>query len=190
MKQYFFPVFITLLGLFTAYAFYAVWHVEEVNTHDIVNQTQQEKSIKEFSEKETLPKNTLVVPKESLPLGSPDINEETIEEEIEKLEKIPNLTPQEMEAKTQEIYEALTPEDYEETMEEANTAFEELDAHTEATREKLAQEMQAIEETQEIQEVQTDNEEMVEEVITEEEAMPVAEDEEVIDMENEDVNNL
>jgi len=185
MKKYFFVVFIILLGLFTAYAFYAVWHVEEVNTHDIINQTQQEKPIKELTEKEIISQNVLSVPEESLRIESPAVDEEIIEEKIEKLENIPNFTPQQMEAQTQEIYESLTPEDYEETMEEANTAFEEIDAHIESTKEKLAQEMQAIEETQEI-----DNEKMIEEVIQKEEPMPVAEDEEVIDMENEDVNNL
>ena len=39
MRKNIFPIFITSLGLFTAYVFYALWHTDEVNPSQVNNQS-------------------------------------------------------------------------------------------------------------------------------------------------------
>ncbi len=186
MKQYFFPLFITTLGLFTAYVFYALWHSEEVNFPEVI-ESPKERVIEDLANKEIIPKSTLSVPETSLDTHSQAADEKEMQEMMENQENIPNLTPKQMQAQTEAVYDSLTPDDYEETMEEANAAFDALDNHVEALDAKLAEEMQDIEEAQE---EQIDSDDIIEEEPQEEMVMTVPENEEEIDMEYEDMNNL
>lgn len=184
MKPYIFPLFITSLGLFTSYAFYALWHTEEVNIPKIPKQTK-EKVIEDLSNKEIIPRSTLSVPEASLETHSPASDEKEMLQMMEKQEDIPNLTPEQMEAQTQAVYDSLTPEDYEETMQEANDAFDALDAHVEALDAQLAEEMQDMEASYEAVDTPTQEEETIQAY----ETMSVPENEIEVDMEYEDVNN-
>jgi len=197
MKQYFSPLFITLLGLFAVYILYALWHTEEVNLPKVIEPS-----------KEIILKNTLSVPEVSLDTDVQAIDEKEIEEMRKEQENIPSFTPQQMEEQTQALDDSLTLDDYEETeetMEEENEAFESLDDHVEELDVKLAEEMQDVEESQEdtvmsvpenveemVMSVPENEEEMVMFVPENEEdtVMSVPENIEEIDMEQEDLNNL
>ena len=183
MKRYFFPIFITFLGFFTAYVFYALWHTEEVNPPKVVEH-KKSKVIEDLSDTPVIPKHTVAVPKTSLNTDAQVPDKKKIPSIITKQKAIPNLTPEQMEAKTQAVYDALTPEDYEETMSEASEAFEALDAHVEEVDAKLAEQMEGIEEMN----TDTQIDESIEE--QNDETMEIPENEEEVDMEQEDVNNL
>lgn len=51
-------------------------------------------------------------------------------------------TPEAMEAHTQEVYDALQPDNHDESIEKANEAFEVLDAHVHQVEEQLREHMQ------------------------------------------------
>lgn len=187
MKKYIFQIFITFLGLFTAYAFYALWHTEEVNPPKVVKK-QQEKIVEELSGNTIIPKITLAVPEANLGTQTQEAEEKVILEEMTKHKDIPNLTPEQMQAQTEAVYDFLTPEDYDETMQEAEKAFEQLDAHAEALDAKLAEEMQSLEQSQEDSRYEESIEVTDEEPSTD--TLDVPENEVEIDMEYEDVNNL
>ena len=186
MKSYIFPLLITLLGLLAAYLFYALWHTETLNPPKIIEK-QQEKT-EDLSRKTLIPKT---VPPQH------DISTEHVKEveqpgsdekiEIEEEAAIPNLTPEQMQAQTEALYEKLTPQEHEETMQAAAEAFEELDAIVEEQDIKLAEEMEEIEVSQGV----VDDEMLVGERNEEEYPdMSVPEDIEEINVKNEDVNNL
>ena len=171
MKKYIFPFFITCLGLFTAYIFYSLWHTKEVNIPKIP-ELPKEKVIEDLS-----------VPKTSLEADAQMSEEKEMLSMSEKQETIPNLTPEQMETKTQAVYDALTPEDYEETMSEASEAFEALDTDVETLDTRLSEEMEDIEEMNIDIEIEDNAEEQTYE------DMNILENEEEVDMEQEDVNN-
>jgi len=156
----------------------------------------KKKIVENLSDKKSIPKkntseNTLRLPEISLETDTQAKEEKKILESIEKQVDIPNLTPQEMEAQTQEVYESLRPDNYEETMEEAEIAFEVLDEAVEAMDTKLAEEMQDVEASQEEQMPQGESvEETMEEESQTEEDLPILENEEEIDPEQEDINNI
>ena len=181
MKKYIFPVFITLLGLIAAYVFYTLWHTEVLNPVPLQKKVK-EKTIEDLSNKKIIPKKTTTVfpkvPSETIE-SSPEV-EKQITEEMKKQENIPNLTPQEMEAQTQEVYDSLIPADYEETMEEAEAAFKKLDEDVILMEEKLAQEEQERSEEESI---------TSEDVSEDTEALEVLQNEEETDIEQEDINN-
>ena len=189
MKAYIFPLFITSLGLFAAYVFYALWHTEEVNPPKVVEKSQKKVMVEDLSNKKIIPKKNLNENRPVVPEASPETHSQLSDEKemssmMEKQETIPNLTPEQMETKTQAVYDALTPEDYEETMSEASEAFEALDAHVEEVDAKLAEQREGIEEMN----TDTQIDESIEE--QNDETMEIPENEEEVDMEQEDVNNL
>ncbi len=196
MKSYFFPLFITILGLFTVYIFYALWHTEELNPPKIVEK-QQEKTVEDLSDKAIVPKidhpHSSIAMKNTAHTSVQSVKEPEMQkdEEMDKETDVPNLTPQQMQTQTEAVYDALTPENYEETMEEAAVAFEQLDTMVEEQDAKLAEEMQAVEEAQEASANEPmDDETPVEESSQEEQTeMSVPENEEEVDMENEDANS-
>lgn len=143
MKRYFFPIFITFLGVFTAYAFYAFWHTEEVNPPKVVEH-KKSKVIEDLSDMPVIPKHTVAVPKTSVKIDAQILDKKKIPSIITKQKAIPNLTPKQIESQTQAVYDALTPEDYEETMSEADEAFEVLDTHVEEVDARLAEEMERV----------------------------------------------
>jgi len=183
MKQYIFPIFIITIGLFTAYAFYAFWHSEEVNPPKSTK-TSQKNLVDNISSKDIIVEDAVVVPEPSLETHS-QVTDEKMMQEIEKEADIPNLNPKQMQEKTQAIYDELTPENYEETMEEAVIAFDTLDSLVEEVDTKLGEEMQSSEE-----EISVDMEEGNSKEEQIDEVSSVLENEEEIDMEDENVNNL
>ena len=150
LLQYLFLLAI-LLGFFTAYT---LWHSEEVNPLPVTKNPKQVKVIEDLSPKNIIPKKILVVPTESLDNNSQEEDEKEMLNMVENKNDIPVLNLQEMESKTQDVYDSLIPEDYEETMQEAEAAFEALDAHIEALDAQLAEVMQDMEASQE--EINTD----------------------------------
>lgn len=182
MKKYFFPIFITALGLFTAYVFYALWHSEELSPPKKVKQTktnmEQDHSMGNMTSQRS---SDLTVPDASM---SQQVEEHMVEEELSK-EDISSKTPEQLQAQTDEVYESLTPENHEETMEAAAEAFEQLDTYVEELDAQLAQEEQDVQESMENVE-----EESVADDLSTDDDMQIPENEEEVNMEQEDVNNL
>ena len=186
MKSYIFPLLITFLGLLAAYLFYALWHTETPNPPKIIEK-QQEKT-EDLSRKTLIPK--------TVPLQH-DISIEHVKEaeqsgsdekiEIEEEAPVPNLTPEQMQAQTDALYEKLTPQEHEETIQAAAEAFEELDAMVEEQDVQLAEEMKKVEASQEV----LDDEMPMEETDQKEQSdMAIPENEAQIDIASEDINNL
>ena len=189
MKSYIFPLLVTLLGLLAAYLFYALWHTETLNPPKIIEK-QQEKT-EDLSCKTLIPKT--VPPQHDISTGHVKEAEQSGSDEkieIEEEADIPNFMPEQLQTRTEALYEKLTPQEHEETMQAAAEAFEELDAIVEEQDIKLVEEMEEIEASQEV----PDDEMPMEETGQEEYAdMSVPEDIEdtgEINVENEDVNNL
>ena len=80
------------------------------------------------------------------------IHEETNIEEVLPIEQnITYPTIREIEEKTEQIYSELTPESYDETVEEANAVFENLDVVVEEIDEKTYEEMEEVAQNEEIE---------------------------------------
>lgn len=123
MHKNIFPLFITFLGIATAYVFYAVWHTEETPFGDSITQTSKEISQTETidqSYKKSLPsKNSTVKTTSTLTTT----HHKTINKKEPNVYSVSSETPEE----TQEVYEALVPESYDDTVAEAQEAFSSLD---------------------------------------------------------------
>lgn len=154
MKRYIFPLFITVLGMLTIYTFYTVWHMEEVSfVPSPIITKEKKKAVESLANKVVIPKRGLAVGKE----GKQDtqmhkIN--TMNPQMQKHISSPNLTPKQIEAQNQEIYDSLIPENYEETMENAEVTFDKLDAHVIKMNEKISEEMKAMRKSRDVEEEQ------------------------------------
>ena len=143
MKEKLFTAFIILLGVLTAFAFYAFWHTEPQSNVPSKNDTSPS-AINTSGKHEGIVDD--VVHTEVLPSEKKEINVKNIkiEETIQEMESI-DLSydnQEEMQADTQDIYEALLPDDYEETIEQANEAFDALDEHVRKVDEMLKSHME------------------------------------------------
>ena len=117
--------------------FYALWHTEEVNPPSIAT---EEKKAENIADEVIISKSTLPVPPASGETYLQAKDEELMHQEVEKEAGVSNLTPQQIQTQTEAVYEALTPENYEETMEEASINFDTLDEHVEKIEFEIAQE--------------------------------------------------
>lgn len=130
MRDKLFPIFITLLGLLTAYAFYALWHTEELSSPTEQQEQIKEKQVIDLANKKIIPRQRPIVSIPEVSLESPKISKKTEKktiEEIEKHEKLVFQLSDKLEEKTQTIYDSLIPEEHEEIMAEASEAFDRLD---------------------------------------------------------------
>jgi len=143
MKEKLFTAFIILLGVLTAFAFYAFWHTEPQSNVPNKNDTSPS-AINTSKKHEGIVDD--VVHTEVLPSEKKEINVKNIkiEETIQEMESI-DLSydnQEEKQADTQDIYEALLPDDYEETIEQANETFDALDEHVRKVDEMLKSHME------------------------------------------------
>ena len=143
MKEKLFTAFIILLGVLTAFAFYAFWHVEPQS--NVPSQSDTSPSTINTSEKHEGIVDD-VVHAEVLPSKKKEISvkKRKVEETIQEMESIDISydSQEEMQADTQEIYEALQPDDHEETIEQANKTFDALDEHVRKVDETLKSHME------------------------------------------------
>lgn len=178
MKHYIVPIFITILGLITAYMFYAFWHTEEINPPKQITKKTQEKVNEDLSTHEVIPRSTLIVPDE-VPTSTSAMAEQEkkeLEAMMAEADKIVALTPQQMDKQTQAIYESLIPENHEETMEAAAEAFEELDSYVAALDSRLAEEMADVEASMQ------EGQEVIEDMSHQEpEELPIIEEEIIVE---------
>ena len=120
MRANIFPIFITSLGLFTAYVFYALWHTDEVNPSQANNQSiSTEITPKHFTPKKRITSTVVNIEDVNIERKK-DIKKESLAETLP-------LGMKETEEQTQEAYEALIPENYDNTVIEAQEAFVSLD---------------------------------------------------------------
>lgn len=140
MHKNIFPLLVVLLGIVTAYTFYAVWHSDELEENNPVQQISKELSQTEPTEKKhiksPLSKSNTVKTTPSLIAA---------QNKIKAVEK-PNVSSMVLETpkQTQEVYESLIPENYDEINEQSSTAFSTLDATVLNMQEHLDTEMQNI----------------------------------------------
>ena len=125
MRKNIFPIFITGLGIFTAYVFYALWHTDEVNPSQANNQSiNTETTPKHFTPKKRIT---------STALNTEDIKiSPIIDDKDTNKNNTPQLTQQEMQDKTEEVYASLTPDSYEEVQQQAELAFEAIDEYAQS----------------------------------------------------------
>lgn len=179
LKSIFFILIVTISAVI-AYALFSFSSTMQIKDTPLVK-TSKPISIPKTS---SLPMQTASA-EEDIVSTDKEVN---IEEVIPMENNITYSSIEEIEEKTEQIYNELTPENYEETLQEANEAFEVLDTHVEAMEAKLVEEMQDIEKVEE----QFDNDEAIEEQPQDDVAMVISEneDENEIDITQEDVNNL
>jgi len=134
MKRYIFPVSITLLGCFTAYVFYALWHSEAVVPNKSPT-APKEVTPENLSNKEHKAKDGYT------PSPTPVKNVEKVSVKA----NLTNLSPEDIEMENEVFYETVMPEQHAETMEEASTAFEALDTYVDTVNNDIEEELQAIE---------------------------------------------
>lgn len=165
MKHYAFPIFITALLLLTGYTFYTVWHDDEVDVVHVDVKKQKKYNEQNLSDKKIIAKENLIVPKNISPQkSSVGLEENSIVSEMKEMNNVPNLTPKQIEAQTQEVYESLMPDSQDETIEEATIAFENLDERVDEITNKLAEEMHDVEESQaSIEPIDQEEEQVLEE---------------------------
>ena len=140
MHKNIFPLFITFLGIVAAYTFYAVWHTEEPELNNPTQQTSKELSQTEPTEKKhikSLPSKSSTV-KTTPSLVT--VKNKTMHNEEPSTSSMVSETQEE----TREVYEALVPESYDDTVTEAQTAFTSLDATVLKMQEHLDAEMENI----------------------------------------------
>ena len=169
MKQHKFSIFIILLGCFTAYVFYIFWHNEEINPPKMLEE-KPEKIVQDLTNKKTIPKKNQF----NRPVLSQSIKNIPVENKMLDGTNESIVTQEQLQEQTEEVYESLVPDNYEESMEEAAMAFERLDVDLEVIDEKLADEMAAVEEIKEDNMKETED---VEED-SEHDSMPIPEDHE------------
>ena len=123
MRVNVYPILITSLGLLAGFAFYTLYHTAA--TPPPITITSEDKRVEDsivFEEQTPLGSETSSVKHASikhLPITIP-----TVEKEIQhQAAQIAIETPEH----TQEIYDAITPDNYDETMEKANEAFARLE---------------------------------------------------------------
>lgn len=199
MKKYYFSVFIVLLGLFVAYAFYAFWHMPGTTSHGSAVKLPSKTSPKNLATKEMIPKSPSTIDQNTKILPPSDTDSHPDEKKgdpVEVGERIdtPPLAPQKQQAQTESIYSTLTPEEHEETMEAASEAFEELDTQVDTADDQLAQEMEEAETNRAEEQEEMANEEdgAGEDIMHEpdtEEPPSLPENDEGNDVTKEDVNN-
>lgn len=138
MHKNIFPLFITFLGIVTAYTFYTVWHTDEPELNNPTLQTSKELSQTEPTVKEyikSLPSKSNTV-KTTPSLVA--VKNETMHDEEPSTSSMVIETQEE----TREVYEALVPESYDDTVIEAQAAFTSLDATVLKMQEHLDAEME------------------------------------------------
>ena len=140
MKKRLFSALIVFLGLMASFVFYGFLETEPspsiAHTKDAMTMPIDTFDTHTIEQKEI--KHTVMLPKHSIDKNMP-INEVSIE--AEPLD-IPYDTSEAMEAHTQEVYASLQPDNYDESIAEANEAFEVLDEHVHQVEEQLQEHMQ------------------------------------------------
>lgn len=136
MRVHVYPILITSLGLLAGFAFYKLYHTAA--TPPPITITSEDKRVEDsivFEEQMPLDYETSSV--KHATIKREPINIPTVEKEIQyQEEQIAIETPEE----TQEIYNAMTPDNYDETMEKANEAFAALDDESSEAHRKLLEE--------------------------------------------------
>lgn len=133
MKEKLWNALILLLGVMASFAFYGFWQTEST---PLVDNPQNTTAV-------TLDSTTHsdVTPKYiELPLALSKLPIEEFSKDAEPLD-IPYDTPEAMEIHTQEVYDALQPENHDVTIEKANEAFSVMDEQVRHVEEQLKEHM-------------------------------------------------
>jgi len=145
-------LFIIFVGIVISIIVFAVWQTagqaKKVSTVQIEKENVSVDLVPNTNKK-TMQK--VIVPKVKKDIAVDtyvDMNV-AIKQEIEPVAKTIDMqlgTMEKMQEHTQEIYDALVPDEYEETMEDAKSAFETLDEHVAKVDARIAEEQSGIEE--------------------------------------------
>jgi len=140
MKKRLFSALIIFLGVMASFVFYGFWETEPnpsiANTKDTMAIPIDTFDTHVIEQKEI--KHTVTLPQQSIDKNIP-IKKASIE--AESLD-IPYDTSEAMEAHTQEVYASLQPDNHDESIVQANEAFEVLDKHVHQVEEELRVHMQ------------------------------------------------
>lgn len=149
MSRYLFSLFLAIVAMVAAYVFYLFWSAGVENQpkqaieakSQFENKSKQEDAdfkikVKEKHKTITNSNNTKKIETHKKRQATQEINKTEIEAEV----------PQEQNITTQEIYQALTPKDHEEFIQEAEEEFKDLDQKLEDIKDKLSKQQEATEE--------------------------------------------
>ena len=136
MRVHVYPILIISLGLLAGFAFYTLYHTAATpppTTVTLEDKTRDDSMVFE----EQMPLDSEISSIKHASIKRSPIKIPTVEKEIQ------NQTAQrvmETPEHTQEIYDAMTPDNYDETMEKANEAFTALDDESSEAHRKLLEE--------------------------------------------------
>ena len=124
MHKNIFPLFITSLGLITAYVFYALWHTEAVTSSTLVTSTTQALPPLKRKDINTLSATHVVKPMKKTDTVKVATNKQKI---VHNTTQTVAIDTNKIEEQTEEVYEALLPDNYAEVNEQSRVAFNALD---------------------------------------------------------------
>jgi hypothetical protein len=125
MRTNIFPIFITGLGLFTAYVFYALWHTEAVTPSTLATTTTQTPPPPRRRDTNTLSITHSVKPMRKIDTSVVATHKHKT---VDNASQAVALDVNQIEEQTEEVYEALLPDNYDEINEQSRVAFNALDA--------------------------------------------------------------
>jgi hypothetical protein len=126
MKRYLFSVVIVFLVFAASYLFYTLWHSEETVSVDTSSQ-ERKATVSQHPQRPKYTKQSVPGTSISVEPVQTDRDDPSEALGISALDTPPLPNDEQYSQKTKELYEALTPEEHEETMREAQEAFEALD---------------------------------------------------------------
>jgi len=119
------PLFITSLGLITAYVFYVVWHTEEATLTNLTSKSSKTTIIKGHAYTDNKLTNVSQLPHVKNKPNTAIVMQASKTNSVESHAcSFVYETPQEVE----EQYEAMIPESYDDTLTQAEAAFASIDA--------------------------------------------------------------
>ncbi len=171
MKKYIFPLFIATVASFAVYIFILFWHTEDKSMTQVSSETPQKNPIENLSGKIPIPKPATVPIRQFKAIDKNTTDEVLTDAGIDPdVPKMLNEVPED----TEKIYESLLPENYSETMDDAQVAFGEMESKAVEFEEQVAEEMDDIKAQEALMEDASDSEteELAGSSVSEEESLP------------------
>ncbi len=145
MHKSIFPLFITYLGLITAYTFYAVWQTEEPTLTNLTPKSPQTT----ITEDHGYTDHTIIdVSSPSHIKNKPKIATTTQDSKTNTVESHTSSFVHETPEEVEEQYEDMIPESYSDTLTQAEAAFASMDAAVLEMQERIDTPMVETEQTE------------------------------------------
>jgi hypothetical protein len=141
MHKNIFPLFITSLGIVTAYVFYALWHTEAVTSSTLTTTTTQTPPPLRRKDTNTLSTTHSVKPMKKIDTSVVATHKHKT---VDNASHAVALDANQIEEQAEEVYEALVPDNYDEINEQSRVAFNALDAAVIEMNEQILREEEML----------------------------------------------